>query len=476
MILAHSADQQTHEWDRYRGGIFTHELLSGLRGGADLNGDGRIEYSELGAFVAAANSAVTDPRARLQVVVHPPASDRRAPVLTHFDLVGARVLLFTGTDTRVYTVEDGRGVRVADLRRSGDRPGWLRLPQGDVFVQRKTAEIDEPGEETKVSAVMGGIILAEALSFEPGQRQGRGALDQAFRRGLFATPYGAGYYAGYTDREGLLGVADLSWDATTWESVMPTTPSASEAKTASEGEASSEASREASSSPWWTQREMWGSVFLGTMVTPFNPGPNDTIRLTPRRVTSDRFRGCLAPLLGTDRGCSALRGFDLRWQFFALSDGQRYPRALWFFRTGYTAGHVEFTPEDGTAFAPGDAEKLSFMTVPLFLGGNIYLFDRFPLRPFAGLGFGLDVLRVDYGRHAIRKSTDVSARVGFELHAGLEARITNYAALSAEVMQRWSARRKLKNVPDFSNEGFTVILGAAIGFPFDRKQGLGKGP
>ncbi|HLT36558.1 MAG TPA: caspase family protein, partial [Enhygromyxa sp.] len=47
VVLAHSADQQTHEWERWQGGIFTHQLLSGLRGGADINGDGRIEYSEI---------------------------------------------------------------------------------------------------------------------------------------------------------------------------------------------------------------------------------------------------------------------------------------------------------------------------------------------------------------------------------------------------------------------------------------------
>ena len=35
--------------------------------------DGKIEYSELSAFLSAANREVTDPRARLAVVVHPPA-------------------------------------------------------------------------------------------------------------------------------------------------------------------------------------------------------------------------------------------------------------------------------------------------------------------------------------------------------------------------------------------------------------------
>lgn len=64
VVLASSVDQQTHEWAHYRGGVFTHELLSGMRGAADINGDGTVEYSELGAFVSAANSGVRDPRAK----------------------------------------------------------------------------------------------------------------------------------------------------------------------------------------------------------------------------------------------------------------------------------------------------------------------------------------------------------------------------------------------------------------------------
>ena len=121
----------------------------------------------------------------------------------------------------------------------------------------------------------------------------------------------------------------------------------------------------------------------------------------------------------------------------------------------------------------GEAERLSYLSVPLFLGGNIYAFDRFPLRPYAGMGFGLDVLRVDYDRHVPDMIvdpgidptlSDVSARIGFELHAGLELRIRNVVTLSAEVMQLWSKRRNLNGVPDFSNEGFTVILGLSYAF------------
>src|SRR6185503_6763322 len=64
----------------------------------------------------------------------------------------------------------------------------------------------------------------------------------------------------------------------------------------------------------------------------------------------------------------------------------------------------------------------------------------------------------------------VVARPGFELHAGLEARITNYVALTFEIMQEWSARKKIDNAPDFSNEGFTIITGVAISIPVKKPR------
>ena len=103
-MLAHSADQQTHEWERWQGGIFTHELVSGLRGAADLNGDGAIEYSELGAFISAANSGVSDPHARLEVAVRPPRGDERAPLIAHDRVTEQRVLLFAGQTAEALSV------------------------------------------------------------------------------------------------------------------------------------------------------------------------------------------------------------------------------------------------------------------------------------------------------------------------------------------------------------------------------------
>jgi hypothetical protein len=42
-IVATTADEETHEWSRFESGVFTHEVLSGLAGAADVNGDGAVE-------------------------------------------------------------------------------------------------------------------------------------------------------------------------------------------------------------------------------------------------------------------------------------------------------------------------------------------------------------------------------------------------------------------------------------------------
>ncbi|HEY7373931.1 MAG TPA: caspase family protein, partial [Polyangia bacterium] len=87
IAIAGSRDGVAHEWDLYQSGVFTHELISALRGAADVNGDRRVEYSELGAFLAAANREVQDPRARLLAIVKAPASAPRAPIadLSHVE-------------------------------------------------------------------------------------------------------------------------------------------------------------------------------------------------------------------------------------------------------------------------------------------------------------------------------------------------------------------------------------------------------
>jgi hypothetical protein len=96
--------------------IFSHETLSGLRGAADVNGDRRIEYSELSAFLTAANRDIANPRARPSIVVRVPALDRRAPIVDLARVEGSGRLVSGGAVTR--NVEDGLDNRLADVARA----------------------------------------------------------------------------------------------------------------------------------------------------------------------------------------------------------------------------------------------------------------------------------------------------------------------------------------------------------------------
>ncbi len=73
VILSTASAADSHEWSRYRSGIFSHQLLSALWGAADVNNDGAVSYLELKAYIHAANLRVRDPRARLKMrAVAPP--------------------------------------------------------------------------------------------------------------------------------------------------------------------------------------------------------------------------------------------------------------------------------------------------------------------------------------------------------------------------------------------------------------------
>jgi hypothetical protein len=192
-IVSSAAANQAHEWEVYQGGVFTHEVLSGLRGAADVNGDRRVEYSELAAFLAAANRSVSDPRARLDSVVKPPLANPRAPVV---DLEGARGFAhLKGRPAALgaFFVEDGGGARLVDLRAELGYAVEVLLPPTRLFLRNGSREIElRPQPEE--------IIAFESLAMGPTLTRARGAIDSSLHRGLFATRFGPAYYSGFVDR------------------------------------------------------------------------------------------------------------------------------------------------------------------------------------------------------------------------------------------------------------------------------------
>jgi hypothetical protein len=192
-IMASTAGAEAHEWNVYQGGIFTHELISGLRGAADVDGDGRIEYSELGAFLAAANRAVTDPRARLHTVVVPPRLDPRRAIVVLEDAPHSARLRGRPAPLGAFYVEDARGQRLADVHaESGARVALVVPPDQSLYVRTVAGE-----SELRLAA--GEVGVLDSLQLSPQNMRPRGALESALRRGLFATPFGPAYYRGHVD-------------------------------------------------------------------------------------------------------------------------------------------------------------------------------------------------------------------------------------------------------------------------------------
>ena len=195
-VLASTASAQSFEWDPYRGGVFAPQLLSGLRGGADVNADGVIEYSEIAAFLSAANLKVKDARARLAVVVRPPPLYRRAALLDitslsrQFELRGRA----EGDWAKGFYVETAGGERLIDVFPEQATRLTLRLPAGQrLFLVRPDAEVE-------IAAQAGGSLGFGSLKARPPRTRARGALDSALRDGLFATRFGPAFYQGYVSQ------------------------------------------------------------------------------------------------------------------------------------------------------------------------------------------------------------------------------------------------------------------------------------
>jgi hypothetical protein len=71
-LLASTASGESHEWAGFQAGVFSHEVRSGLYGAADADGDGRVSYAEIAAFVTRANQVIANDRYRPQVVARAP--------------------------------------------------------------------------------------------------------------------------------------------------------------------------------------------------------------------------------------------------------------------------------------------------------------------------------------------------------------------------------------------------------------------
>lgn len=196
VILATSGDEATHEWRRYRAGILSHELRSGLTGAADINGDGRVEYSELHAFIAAANARVSNPQARLRIFARAPTANRHRPLVDLRDARAARLVRFGRKVSGRFHLEDDRGVRFADF----NKPPGIRF---DLVVdRRRTLFVRGRSGELTIAPGRSRVYVARRRFSEPKLAARSSSLARSFRRDLYRLAYSRGFYDGFCAQTG----------------------------------------------------------------------------------------------------------------------------------------------------------------------------------------------------------------------------------------------------------------------------------
>jgi len=149
VILTSSAsDEDSQESDLIGGSYFSHHLASGLLGGADRSGDGRVTLFE--AYAYAYDRTVADTAESAAGAQHPTFS---------YDLAGNGDLVLTDVGGRreglyfaraapggVYYLVDGRGFVAAEVVKNADAERRIALAPGRYRVKRRLADRLRVGE------------------------------------------------------------------------------------------------------------------------------------------------------------------------------------------------------------------------------------------------------------------------------------------------------------------------------------------
>lgn len=188
VVLATSGLGATHEWSRYQGGVFSHEIRSALTGAADADGDGRVDYTEVEAFVAAANAAVPQLKGRPNVFVRPPVIERSAPLIEVDDSL-PQLELSEAFEGHFY-LEDDRGIRYAELNKAQGHAVAMNL------VPRKSYALHTGAGApvARFDAPQGRIAVGWPVTIGLPPSTGRG---DGVPPGAFAAAFGPSFVGGY---------------------------------------------------------------------------------------------------------------------------------------------------------------------------------------------------------------------------------------------------------------------------------------
>jgi hypothetical protein len=149
-IQSSKVGEPAHESDHLKGALFTHYLLTGLRGVADANQDGRVTMLE--AYQYAYHHTVKDSAAGSTVVQHPnfdiDLAGTEDLVMTTPTTASARLVLRSDEAAEFTVFSHTSGVIVAEIRQEKARALSLAVPRGRLLVQKRVGDSIRVAEVT----------------------------------------------------------------------------------------------------------------------------------------------------------------------------------------------------------------------------------------------------------------------------------------------------------------------------------------
>lgn len=208
VITSSAADEASQESAEVRGSLFTHYLVSGLRGAADASRDGRVTLSEAYRFVYARTVARTS--AHVGGGQHPTydfqLQGRGEVVLTQLKKRSAQLVVQSPDVARVVVIDQRKEQMIAESNVLAGHPARLALPAGDYAIY-----LLQEGSAYRARARLKGgqkVALTRQRHFRPH------ALREAVAKGgLFRPIWSSHFSAAGLVRRGPLAEQPVSFGA-----------------------------------------------------------------------------------------------------------------------------------------------------------------------------------------------------------------------------------------------------------------------
>ena len=197
ILTSSSEDEISQESDRLGGSYFTHHLLSGLRGAADVTRDGRVTLNEAYQFAFHETLARTE---KTRGGAQHPAYDIELAgsgdlVMTDLRATSAGLYLAEALEGRLF-VRDEAGNLVVEVEKLAGRPTELGLAPGRYRVRREVASGASEAVFTLVEGQRTPLALAQfqGLALEATVARGGGEVPAVARPERAVVPLAASLF------------------------------------------------------------------------------------------------------------------------------------------------------------------------------------------------------------------------------------------------------------------------------------------